>query len=84
MAILNTTHALYSDIVSCAPFYVTPNVSQREDIAPGAGLPITLTKWAGHPNGATFDSVTNKLYLLFRSTPTGLGNSGVISVYQVS
>ncbi len=48
---LNTGHALYADIISCAPFYDTPNVAQRVDIAPGAGGTISLTKWTGHANG---------------------------------
>jgi len=50
MATLNTGHALYGNIISCAPFYATPSTAQRIDIAPG-GTTISLTKWVGHANG---------------------------------
>jgi hypothetical protein len=74
--------------------YDTDEVPYAEEFALPSVLPDRIGSWsndgtgyasnAGICYGATFDSVTNKLYLLFKTTAVGTGNNGVVCVYQVS
>jgi len=85
---------IYDSATLLSGSYDTDEVPYSSEFAFPSILPDRLGSWSndgtGWPSnagicyGATFDGVTNKLYLLFRTTAAGDGTNSVVCVYQVS